>query len=469
MHQPSGQTHTDRSGPSGHAPDRPSDPRDAALRVLTLHAEAMPDLHPVEPDTRGMDPRDAALAHMLVDASLRRWITLGYIASAAGNRDIHSLEPKMRAALICGAAQLFFLDRVPDHAAISETVGWAKRHIRFKAGGMVNAILRRVAETRAERIEYWDDRPDAVPLSTGGAIRLSRVRLPEDPYEMLGVACSLPVELIESWSRLDADVGVLAMHTLVHPPTICRCDDRSFVESDERFTRHHSDQHAVYVGGRDALAQTLREHPSIAVQDPAASHVVDGLDDEGEETVVDLCAGRGTKTRQLLAKFPDANIIACEIDDERLRSLRSVFAAEPRVQVAHVDELASRGEGWADLVLTDVPCSNSGVLPRRTEARYRVRSDAMDRLISTQRAIMGNAANMVGHGGRLIYSTCSLELEENQLQAVWGERNLGLSIERERPVLPEGLPGGNPAAYRDASYVAEMRVLDAPPGDPDRG
>ncbi|MEM9372577.1 MAG: transcription antitermination factor NusB [Planctomycetota bacterium] len=444
---------------------RRTDPRDAALRVLTRHAEQMPDLHPLQPETRGMDPRDAALAHTLVDASLRRWLTLSYVVHAAGQRDPESLEPKMRAALICGAAQLMLLDRVPDHAAISETVGWAKRNIREKAGGMVNAILRRVAEARAERLRYWDDRSDAIPLSTGGALRMHRIRLPDDPHELLGIACSLPAGLVESWSRLDADPGVLAMHTLVHPPTVCRCDDRSILQSDDRFTRHHSPSHAVYVGGREALADTLREYPSIAVQDAGASHVVEGLDDEGEETVVDLCAGRGTKTRQLLGKFPDARIIACEIDEDRLGSLRSVFAGEPRVEVVHADQLAERGPGWADLVLTDVPCSNSGVLPRRTEARYRVRSRAMERLISTQRDIMRTAAGLVGHGGRVIYSTCSLELEENQLQAQWGQRTLGLSLERERPVLPEGLPGGNPVGYRDGSYAAEMRVLDARTGD----
>jgi 16S rRNA (cytosine967-C5)-methyltransferase len=455
MDHPSGEIETQ----PGHHGGRPNDPRDAAIRVLTEHAERMPDLLPIEPDTQGMDPRDAALAYMLIDSSVRRWMTLSHIVSVAGGRDIDSVEPMMRAALICGAAQLIFLDRVPDHAAIAETVEWAKNNIRFKAGGMVNAILRRVSETRGERLQYWDDRTDAIPLSTGGAMRMNRVRLPDDEYDRLAVACSLPVELIESWSRLDADAGMLAMHTLVHPPTVCRCDDRRLLEGDERFTRHHSVNHAVYVGGRAMLGEALRDYPSIAVQDVAASHVVDGLEDEGEEIVVDLCAGRGTKTRQLLAKFPEARVIACEIDEDRLRSLRSVFADEPRVEVSHVDALEARGQGWADLALTDVPCSNSGVLPRRTEARYRVRSEAMDRLISTQRGIMGNAARMVGHGGRVVYSTCSLELEENQLQAVWGERTLGLSIEQERPVLPEGLPGGNPAAYRDASYVAEMRVL----------
>ena len=100
------------------------------------------------------------------------------------------------------------------------------------------------------------------------------------------------------------------------------------------------------VGGRAMLGEALRDYPSIAVQDVAASHVVDGLEDEGEEIVVDICAGRGTKTRQLLAKFPEARVIACEIDEDRLRSLRSVFADEPRVEVSHVDALEARGQGW---------------------------------------------------------------------------------------------------------------------------
>lgn len=463
MDQASGETRTftDRAtDPSTDKPtDRPLTPRDAALRVLSEHAERMPDLMPLEPDTRGMDPRDAALAHMLVDASLRRWITLAHIVGVAGGRQLDDLEPMMRAALVCGAAQLILLDRVPDHAAIAETVEWAKNAIRFKAGGMVNAILRRVSETRGERLPYWDERTDAIPLSTGGAMRLNRVYLPDHRRDLLSVGCSLPVELIDSWSRLDADPGVLAMHTLVHPPTVCRVDDEGALRGDERFIPHDDASHAVFVGGRAALGDALRDFPGLAVQDAAASHVVDGLEDEGEELVVDLCAGRGTKTRQLLAKFPEAKIVACEVDEERLRSLRSVFADEPRVEVAHVDNLAGRGSGWADLVLTDVPCSNSGVLPRRTEARYRVRSEAMGRLIGTQRGILSNAASMVGHGGRLVYSTCSLEMEENGDQARWAARELGVTIERERGVLPTGLPGGAPAGYRDASYAAEMRVL----------
>lgn len=433
------------------------DARDAAMRVLATHAERMPDLAPIDPRTDGMDPRDAALAHALIDAALRRWITLGYLIGKAGGRDIRTLEPRMQAALACGAAQLLLMDRIPDHAAIDETVEWAKRRIRPKAGGMVNAILRKVAGLRGERLDAWGCGAGSIPLSDGGALALVGKRLPEDEESRLGIACSLPRGLVNSWARLGADVRDLCLHTLVHPPTVCRVGSAD-VSGDERFAPHASAGHAVYLGPRDRLAETLREQPGMGVQDAAASEVVDGLHPEGERVLVDLCAGRGTKTRQLLARFPEARIVACEIDADRLMALRAVFAGESRVAVLHVDEAVSRGPAWADLVLTDVPCSNSGVLPRRTEARYRVRSAAMARLIETQRDILSNAARMVRPGGRVVYSTCSLEPEENADQTAWAGGSLGLTVERERAVLPAGGPGDDPAGYRDGSYAAEMRA-----------
>ena len=440
-------------GPVGKAVN----PRDAALRVLTDHAARMPDLVPTEPDTEGMSPRDAALTHMLIDASLRRWLTLSYILEMAGGRDIRDTEPAMQAALVGGAAQILLLDRIPDHAAIDETVEWAKHRIRLGAGGMVNAILRRVVEARGERIPAWDERSDAIPLSDGGAVTLRGVRLPDETAYRLVIAASLPGALLTSWERTGADLTGLALHTLVHPPTICFVGGASGVAGDPAFASHDQPDHAVYTGDRSALGETLRRHRGVWVQDSAASEVVSGLIPEGEGVVVDLCAGRGTKTRQLRRLFPASRIVASEVDPARLDSLERVFADDPGVEVAHAERLPDRGTGWADLVLTDVPCSNSGVLARRTEARYRVRSDAVRRLIATQRAILRAAAALVRPGGRVVYSTCSLEAEENQAQAAWARDELGLEIERERTVLPEGEPGDPPTMYRDASYAAELR------------
>lgn len=439
-------------------PARAANARDAALRVLARHAERMPDLVPLEPPTDGMDPRDAALAHAIVDTTVRRWITLSYLVETVSGRDVRATEPKMQAALLAGAAQLLLFDRIPDHAAIDETVEWAKRRIRPKAAGMVNAVLRRVVDARGEFVDAWDDRQDAIPLSEGGALTLRGVRLPDEPAYRLVIAASLPGSLLRSWEALGVSVTDLALHTLVLPPTVCRVPNKGALGADTRFFPHDSPGHAVYIGERSELGRALRDHPGLWVQDAAASEVVDGLAAEGESVVVDLCAGRGTKTRQILAAFPDARVIAAEVDDARLDALRAVFRNEERVEVAHADELRSRGERWADLVLTDVPCSNSGVLPRRTEARYRVRSDALRRMIETQRDILKAATAMVRPGGRVVYSTCSLEPEENAEQAAWAASTMGWAIERERSVLPSGVPGGPDTAYRDASYAAEMRM-----------
>lgn len=439
-------------------PERDRNARDAALRVLSRHAERMPDLMPADPETGGMDPRDAALAHALVDASLRRWITLSYILDRVGGKDIRDLEPRMQAALVGGAAQVLLFDRIPDHAAIGETVEWAKRRIRPGAAGMVNAILHKIIAARGEKIPAWDGRADAIPLSEGGALTLRGVELPEDAETRLAMACSLPRSLLRSWAGLGADLTVLAMHTLVHPPTVCVTPDRPALLADPRFEAHHRDGHAVFVGERRDIGAALREHPGIWVQDSAASEVVAGLTPEGESVIVDLCAGRGTKTRQLLRAFPHARVIAAEVDEHRLEALGEVFAGEAAVEVVRVDDLAALGAGWADLVLTDVPCSNSGVLARRTEARYRVRSEAMTRMVETQKAILSVAAPMVRPGGRLLYSTCSLEREENHDQTAWAVVRLGLVADRERSVLPAGLPGEDGSGYRDGSYAAELRA-----------
>lgn len=442
-------------------PAKMANARDAALRVLARHAEKMPDLAPADPETEGMDPRDAALAHAIIDATVRRWLTLSYLIEVAGGRDVRDMEPRMQAALLGGAAQLVLFDRIPDHAAIDETVEWAKRRIRPKAGGMVNAILRRIVDARGELIDDWDGGDDAIPLSEGGAMTLVNVRLPEDPFYRLVIACSLPGSLLRSWEHLGADIGMLARHTLIHPPTVCFVGDNPDILHDGRFVPHDAPQHAVYAGERSDLGRALKENPGVWVQDAAASEVVAGLTPEGESVVVDLCAGRGTKTRQLLRTFPDARIVAAEVDADRMESLHHAFKHEPRVEVIEAGKLEERGQGWADLVLTDVPCSNSGVLARRTEARYRVRGDAMRRMIDTQRTILRTAAGMVRPGGRLVYSTCSLEQEENTEQAAWAAREFGMAIERERSVLPAGEPGGPESEYRDGSYAAEMRA----PGD----
>ena len=107
-----------------------------------------PDLVPHPLVTEGLDAREAALAHTIVDQAIRRWITVEHMVRVCAMREPSELEPRVRAAILSGAVQLLFLDRIPTHAAIDETVEWAKTRVRPGAAGITNAILRRIASAR---------------------------------------------------------------------------------------------------------------------------------------------------------------------------------------------------------------------------------------------------------------------------------------------------------------------------------
>lgn len=435
------------------------DPRDAANRHLSAHAKRFPDLLPSEINTGGLDPRDSSLSHAIVDASVRRWRTLEYILERLSGHRSYELEPRMRAVLLGGAAQLLLLDRVPPHAVLDESVSWAKRHIRAGAGGMVNAVLRKVSMVRGEKVdEPWSHHVDAIPLSEGGMLLLNGIELPSDGRTRLGIACSLPDALLARWEQLRSDPTPLALHSLSKAPTfVCTRYAAGPVEHDD-LDADDSCEHGLFKGNRQSLIGLLNARPDLWVQDPASTATLGRLKlDEIPARVVDLCSGQGTKARQLRAMFPDAELIACEVEPKRLGTLREQFRDVPQVRVMHAGEIAERCPGWAQLVLTDVPCSNTGVLARRIEARYRPVEAQLKRLVETQRAILQSARRLLAPGGTLVYATCSIERAENEENAQWACNQLGLQLMCMHRIDPQGMPGDPPGQYHDGAFSATMR------------
>jgi len=416
----------------------------------------MPDLAIIELDTGGFEPRDAALAHAIYDAVITRWMTLAYIVGKVGRVTMSELEPRMQAVLLGGAAQLLLMDRIPVHAVLDESVQWAKDHIRPGAGGMTNAILRKVAQVRGEKTEAWDNELDRIPLSDGGGLGLVGMELPEDSRRRLSVSCSLPLNLLRDWFELFGPPREQALHTLCKSPVIVYTGAaRAFDE--EHLAAHESATSRVFTGGRRQLVDLLEDRDDLWVQDAASSASVESIPECSPGVIIDLCAGQGTKTRQMLARYPEAEIWACEVDDARLDTLSDVFRHEERVQVLHVEDLVDAPRK-ADLVLTDVPCSNSGVLARRGEARYRPMEDQLARLVPLQREIVTNAVGLLAPGGLLVYATCSVERAENEEQAAWILDEFGVELLCQSRVDPKGLPGEDAAGYWDGSFCAAFRV-----------
>ena len=199
--------------------------------------------------------------------------------------------------------------------------------------------------------------------------------------------------------------------------------------------------------------------PSV-VQDPAAALVVPYADPEPGDLVADLCAAPGGKAMALAAR---GNVVlAADRSLERLRLVRENaerLAEGPwespgfRVSVVQADALAPIVEG-ADMVLLDVPCTGTGTLRRSPDARWKLTPERLNELVALQERILEACTSVVPSGGRLVYSTCSLEPAENHQQTRWAAEHLGAAVERESLTLP----GGQGVSHHDGSYFALLRV-----------
>lgn len=451
---------TTRSGGGPVAGRGEPDARDAAISAVAAHASRFPDLIPEPLRTEGLEPRDAALAHAIHDATVRRWLTLTYLIRAHLRMPFESLEPGMQAVLLCGAAQLVFLDRVPPHAAVSESVSWAKRRIRPGAGGMVNAVLRALTKSLGEIVEDWDDIPSQLLLADGRGRKLVRMTLPSDPVDRMAVQVSCPTGLLRRW--VDAQglesAREAALYILATPPIVLNVE---FAETPVPQTDAHDlPGHAVFTGSIADLRHLLVDRDDIWVQDAASGAAIRrAATDLRPSLIVDLCAGRGTKTRQLARAFPEAKIIATDVDETRFGVLRGVFAGHDRVSVLPPLEAIPAAAGSADLILLDVPCSNSGVLARRPEAKYRFDRAQMKRLTGIQQQIIADAIGALSPNGSILYSTCSLEPEEDAGAVAYACESFGLSVSWTAFLWPSGSPrppiGVDPGFfYHDGSFAA---------------
>ncbi|MGD1914783.1 MAG: transcription antitermination factor NusB [Phycisphaerales bacterium] len=457
-----------------------SSARSVVHQRLREEAHRYPDLRLEPLDTSTLKGpgagREAALAHAIYDAVVRRWITLEAVLAPHTSRPIGEMDSTVRAALLAGAAQLLLLDRIPPHAAINEAVNWTRSAGKPKATGLVNAVLRRVSESITRGEQGWPvvvdgpatehvGKPDRLPLADGRALQLTNETFLAETPDWLASATGNPRWLIDRWIKGWGEEAAVeqCLHTLVHPPVIINHapTDAPLIAPDGQTLNHH-ERDGLSVLGPDGASprDLLKGRKDIWVQDATSAGALDVL--QGTEArpnlIVDLCAGLGTKTRQLRAMYPEATILACDTNEARAKGLRRVFANDENTQVLDIEDVRYEAAGKADLVLLDVPCSNSGVLPRRPEARYRVGLEQLDRLVAVQRDLLAQSQAMLAPGGLVVYATCSIDDEENQGLTQWACESAGFELVNEQSVMPKGLPGGTPTEYRDGGYASVLRL-----------
>ncbi|HEU0252129.1 MAG TPA: 16S rRNA (cytosine(967)-C(5))-methyltransferase RsmB [Pyrinomonadaceae bacterium] len=353
-------------------------------------------------------PADRALCHELVLGVLRWQFRLDKIVEHFAQRRIESLDAAVRIALRLGLYQLRYLTRIPASAAVDESVSLVRVARLSSATAFVNAVLR-----RAIREAEFDPAAGV-----------------EDPIERIAIETSHPVWLIDRWARSFGleETEAFALANNMVPPTVFRAViaranqpdllNQLFGAGAALETSNIADG-AWHVSRATSLVRELSQSGQIYLQDEASQLVAQMVEARRGDLVLDLCAAPGGKSTYIADRTKDlATVIAADRSAGRMATLvesatlQNLKAIRP-VLLDAVESLPFR-PGAFDKVLVDAACSGTGTLRRNPEIRWRLSADEIPALAAKQRRILKNAAEMVRLRGRLVYSTCSVELEENE-------------------------------------------------------
>ena len=377
------------------------------LRVDREHSYASELLHSA-PLTL-LSSRDHGLATELVMGVLRWQSLLDQRLAAASSQKIERLDNPVLIALRLGIYQLQFLSRVPAHAAIFESVELVKAARKRSAASFVNAVLRKIA-------------------IAGGGDAVASIQKSADAT-MLAHNASHPLWLVTRWIRqygLEAARQICIYDQTVPDTAIHIFDGR--IDSDQ-LQALTADAELAAAGVKLSLgallsaarrvetgdvtaAQNYREG-NISIQDEA-SQLVALLVGRGEK-FLDCCAAPGNKTALLARRNPRAQLVATELHPHRARLLQDLHRwKNVHVVAADARHLPFSSVCTFDRILADVPCSGTGTLARNPEIKWRLKVEDLHDLHLRQVAILKSAMGQLANGGRLVYSTCSLEREENE-------------------------------------------------------
>jgi 16S rRNA (cytosine967-C5)-methyltransferase len=374
----------------------------------------------------GLSARDRALATRLVYGTIQRRATIDHVVTTLAERDAATLDAPLLAALRLGLYQLLYLDAVPAHAAVDESVTLAKS---ARGGGfkLVNAILRRAAREGGALIEALDDAsPESAALLHSVPEWVARLwweQLGPDPARALLASVNLPAENALRANTLLTDAATLARELPV--AATLPGDPPEAVLALEPF---------------DVAGSALWREGHCMPQARASMLVAHALAPQPGERVLDMCAAPGGKTTHVAALTEaSGEIIAVERHPGRADALRRtcarMHATNVRVEVADA-AVARAGESFPRILL-DPPCSGLGTLRSRPDLRWRVSPEAVEQLVGAQQRLLSAAAAMVSPGGTLVYSTCTISADENERQiAAFLEQHEGFHADDLQPEFP---------------------------------
>lgn len=412
--------------------------------------------------SRQLDERDTALVRRLVGTEIRRRATLrATVAGFAHQRP----KPELAALLRLGIAQILFLDKVPEHAAVSETVRATTDFLGESKGRVVNGVLRNVLRALLPG-HSGDSTRDIIgrELHFDGPVFRSR---DEHPHLWAEDSLSVPAPLHKRWTaKLGAEAAdELARIAMDEAPLSFRVrgeSSRESVRAELDFETFEGKHSRVLLAQSEFTGELIRSaafrEGRVTIQGEHAFRASELVGDVAGKRVLDVCAAPGGKSAAIADGGP-ASITAIDLSPFRLRRTLQAFdrlgTTPPRL--AALDGTHGlRADARFDAVFIDAPCSNTGVLAQRPAARWRYGPKSQSELAALQLRLLQDASQHVEPAGVLVYSTCSLEAEENQrvVKSFMDERP-EWSLEETVQSLPGRLDQGGPI---DGGYAARLRA-----------
>ena len=390
---------------------------------------------------------DKALTTELAMGVLRWRARLDQTLAAACSQPLAKLDLEVLAALRLGAYQLAFLERVPARAAVHESVELAKRARKRSAAPLVNAVLRRLGRPRT----MFHVEPIAEGAST----------------QEIADRYSHPLWLVERWAKsFGSSAAARICEFDQNVPTTALRLATEGTDAELRGAGLEVARGAIVARARRVLSGDVTGSKAfaagrVAIQDEA-SQLVATLVGRGAR-ILDCCAAPGGKTAAIAERNPQARIVAAELHPHRARTLRR-RAPQANVRVIAADALALPLDLQFDRVLADVPCSGTGTLARNPEIKWRLAPGDLADLHRKQVAILRSALDRVAPGGRLVYSTCSLEAEENAavVEEALASRS-GFRLLDCREELPRLKEAGE-LVWKDVESLTRGQFLQTLPG-----
>lgn len=362
-------------------------------------------------DAAALHGRDAALAARLTYGTLQNYAMCDFYLAHYVKGGLHKLEPRVHTLLRMGVYQLTMLARIPDHAAVGETVALVRRYAKggARAAGLANGVLRAVArDQQADTLP----RPDCPDKESYYALRYSQ---PEWFIRQLSARFG--------WKQ----AGQIAAANNEPAPLSVRVNRRKLPpeEAAERLRQdgfavqpHPAMPHILLCTGGDIARHPLFTSGGVTVQDAASAACVEVLDPVPGSFVVDCCAAPGGKSFYIAERMDDQGaVLSCDIYPHKLQTIAQGAArlglGSIRTRLADGRAAQEDLTGKADFVLCDAPCSGFGILRKKPEIRFKTDAQTAG-LPGTQAAILQNAAQYVRPGGTLVYSTCTVLERENE-------------------------------------------------------